>query len=202
MCYPLISDKSFVRNRWCYSQLNISLIELVLFLPSLSSGPIVHISKISHISNKISSRIYPKDSYGSPKVFSSSFCLLCRTYIRRLLNSSTPIHQNIFYTQIVPAPIENPLKSLSKGICYSKICTSIGHYIINQLYEATAPLFLCLVSKCPRFHTLVCSSWWFTLAILWQHSHWHYLQVFEVCCGPWVQWPAQPPYPPEGPVLR
>ena len=183
MCYPLISDKSFVPNRWCYSQLNISLIEPVLFSPSLSSGPIIHNSKISHTSHKISSRIYTKDSYGCPKVFSLSFCLLCRTYIGRLLNSSNPNPSEYILDTNCSSSHENPLKSLSKGICYSKICTSIGHYIITQLYEAVASLSLPgkQMSQVPYSGLL-------------------FLQVFEVCCGPWVQWPTQPPYPPEGQV--
>ena len=48
-----------------------SLIEPVLFSPSLSSGPVVHYSKIGHISHKNISQIYSKYSYGSSKVLSS-----------------------------------------------------------------------------------------------------------------------------------
>ena len=64
-------------------------------------------------------------------------------------------------------------------MCYSKICTSIGHYIITQLYEAVAS-----PSLPGKQMSLV------------PYSGLLFLQVFEVCCGPWVQCQAQPPYPP------
>ena len=184
MCYPLISDKSFVRNRWCYSQLNISLIEPVLFLPSLSSGPIVHISKISHISNKISSRIYPKDNYGSPKVFSSSFCLLCRTYIRRLVNSSNPNpSEYILYTNCTSSHREPIKDSEQRDMLFKNMHQHWSLYNQSAVWSCCIPFPLTgkQMSQVPYSGLL-------------------FLQVFEVCCGPWVQWPAQPPYPPEGPV--